>query len=278
MMSNIKIYAFSDEASSSIDKQIDALLRNSLNGMEIRNVDGSSISNITKEKAKEVKAKMDQSGLCVWSIGSPLGKIGINDDFEGHLEKFKHTLEIAEILGAKNMRLFSFFIPKDQSASDFKEEVFARLSQFIEAAKGCDITLCHENEKGIYGDVPKRCLEIHQAFPQIKAVFDPANFIQCGVDTWEAWKLLKEYVHYMHIKDALEDGFVVPSGKGVGNVQRIAKDFISRGGEAFTIEPHLKVFTGFEELEQGEKFKGHCKFANNDIAFDTACESFKSLL
>lgn len=277
-MPDIKIYAFSDEASPSIDKQIDALLRNGLDGMEIRNVDGVNVSDITKEKAKEVKAKMDARGLKVWSVGSPIGKIGICDSFEEHLEKFRNTLEISEILGARNIRLFSFFVPKDRAASDFKEEVFARLGQFVEEAKNYDITLCHENEKGIYGDVAERCLEIHRQFPEIKAIFDPANFVQCNVDTLKAWELLKEHVHYLHIKDALADGFVVPSGKGIGNVQKIAKNFLSMGGNGFTIEPHLKVFSGFEELEQGEKFKDYCKFASNDIAFDTACESFKKLI
>lgn len=277
-MSNIKIYAFSDEASPSIDAQIDALLRNGLDGMEIRNVDGVNISDITKEKAKEVKTKLDAHGLSVWSIGSPIGKINLQDDFEKHMEKFKHTLELSEILGAQNIRLFSFFMPKDRPESDFKDEVFARLNRFVEAAKDYDISLCHENEKGIFGDIPERCLEIHKQFPEIKAVFDPANFVQCGVDTVKAWALLKEYVHYMHVKDALEDGFVVPSGKGIGNVQRIAKDFIAHGGKEFTVEPHLKVFDGFEQLEQGEAFKAHCEFANNDIAFDTACQSFKELL
>ncbi len=277
-MSNIKIYAFSDEASPSIDAQIDALLRNGLDGMEIRNVDGVNISDITKEKAKEVKAKLDAHSLCVWSIGSPIGKITLQDDFEKHMEKFKHTLEIAKILNAQSIRLFSFFMPKNSDPNVYKEEVFARLGQFVEAAKGYNITLCHENEKGIFGDIPKRCLEIHKQFPEIKSVFDPANFVQSQVDTLKAWALLKDYVHYMHIKDALEDGLVVPPGKGIGNVQRIAKDFIASGGKEFTMEPHLKVFDGFEQLEQGEAFKAHYEFANNDIAFDTACQSFKELL
>ena len=140
-MSNIKIYAFSDEASPYIDKQIDALLRNGLSGMEIRNVDGVNIADISKEKAKEVKAKLDAHGLCVWSIGSPIGKIGIQEDFEKHMEKFKHTLEIAKILDSKNIRLFSFFMPKNSDPGVHKEEMLARLGQFVEAAKGYDITL-----------------------------------------------------------------------------------------------------------------------------------------
>ena len=278
IMNNIKIYAFSDEASSQLDGQIDALKRNGLSGMEIRNVDGMNVSNITEEKAKEIKAKMDEAGLSVWSIGSPIGKIEISDDFGAHLEKFKHTLEIAKILDAKNIRMFSFFVPQGENAADYKEAVMERLGGFVSAARGYDITLCHENEKGIYGDVPERCLEIHKAFPEIKGVFDPANFVQCGVDTLKAWELLKDYIHYVHIKDALADGQVVPSGYGIGNVQKIATEFIKLGGNSFTIEPHLTVFKGFEELERGEAMKAKFSYESNDAAFDAACESFKKLL
>ncbi len=278
-MKNIKIYAFSDEASANINNQIDALIRNNLDGMEIRNVDGINISSITKEKAKEVKAKTDAHALSIWSIGSPLGKIDIHDDFKPHLEMFKHTLEIAEILDCKNIRLFSFFMPKKLSADIYKEEIIDRLGKFTEIASNYDITLCHENEKEIYGDIPERCLEIHKYFPEIKAVFDPANFVQCGVDTIKAWEMLKDYVCYIHIKDALIDGHVVPAGSGIGNVQKIARDFIERGGKSFTIEPHLTVFSGFEQLERkGESINTHISFPDNDTAFDTACKCFKNLL
>ena len=277
-MENINIYAFSDEASPSIVKQLEALIRNDLKGMEIRNVDDINVSDITLEKAKEVKKKVDDKGLCVWSIGSPIGKIAITDEFSSHLDKFKHTLEIAKVLDSKNIRLFSFFMPKDKPASDYKEEVLERMGKFVEVAKGYDINLCHENEKEIYGDIPERCLEIHKAFPEIKAIFDPANYVQCNADTLKAWDLLKDYVYYIHVKDALQDGFVVPAGNGVGNVQKIAKDFISRGGKNFTIEPHLTLFSGFEQLENGAAIKDKFKFSDNETAFDTACNSFKSLL
>ncbi|MEE0898732.1 MAG: sugar phosphate isomerase/epimerase, partial [Acutalibacteraceae bacterium] len=102
-MDGIKIYAFADEASPNIDEQIAALKRNGLQGLEIRNVDGVNVSDITLEKAKEVKKKLSSNGLVTWSIGSPIGKINIeNDDFSAHTEKLKHTLEIANILEAEN--------------------------------------------------------------------------------------------------------------------------------------------------------------------------------
>lgn len=57
-MYNFSIYAFSDEADASIDKQIVALKKNGLQGMEIRNVDGTSVSEISLEKAKEVRKNL----------------------------------------------------------------------------------------------------------------------------------------------------------------------------------------------------------------------------
>ena len=278
-MNDIRLYAFSDEASADIDKQIKALIRNNLQGMEIRNVDGTNVSDITADKAKEVKNKLDANGLCVWSVGSPIGKISITNDFDKHLDKFKHTLEIAKILDSHNIRLFSFYTPKIKNPDNYKNEVIDRLGQFCEIAKEYDVVLCHENEKGIYGDTAERCLEIYKALPDLKGIFDPANFVQCGVDTLKAWDMLKEYIYYMHIKDALASGFVVPAGKGVGNVGKIAQEYISLGGTNFTIEPHLIAFKGLKFLERiGEKRQMTYKYSDSDTAFDVACNSFKDLL
>lgn len=281
-MENIKIYAFADEASAMIDEQIVAMKRNGLNGLEMRNVDNINVSDISKEKALEVKKKLDDNGLITWSMGSPIGKIDIvKDDFAAHLEKFKNTIEMAHILEAKNIRLFSFFIPAGANYADYKNEVIERMGKFVEIGKDSGINLCHENEKGIYGDVADRCLEIHKALPELKGVFDPANFVQCGQDTKIAWDMLKGYIHYMHIKDALADGSVVPAGKGNGNVAYIANEFIKNGGKDFTIEPHLTVFKGLADLEKegntsevGTKYS----YSSNDEAFDAACNAFKEII
>lgn len=280
-MNEIKIYAFADEASPNIDEQITALKRNGLDGLEIRNVDGVNVSDITLEKAKEVKTKLDANGLITWSIGSPIGKIDIEkDDFKAHLEKLKHTLEIADILESKNIRMFSFYMPEGKDVLDYKNEVIDRLGQMCEIAKTHNVFLCHENEKGIYGDIPERCLEIHKAIPELKGIFDPANFVQSNSDTLEAWDMLKDYIYYMHIKDAKIDGTVVPAGMGDGNVEKVVKNFIEKGGNSFTIEPHLTVFEGFSHLER----KGETSviteygYPDSNTAFDTACDAFKNLL
>ncbi len=281
-MENIKIYAFADEASPKIDEQIIAMKKNGLDGLEIRNVDGENISKITLEKAKEVRKKMDDAGLVVWSMGSPIGKIDIEkDDFEAHLEQCKHTIELAQILGAENLRMFSFFIPKDKNPDDYRNEVIDRMGRFVEVAKGSGVDLCHENEKGIFGDIAVRCLDILKSVPELKGVFDPANFIQCGQDTLEAWEMLNSYIKYFHVKDAFSDSSVVPAGKGEGNLNIIVPDYIKKGGVHFTIEPHLAIFKGLDDLEQEgneSKLATRYVFKSNEEAFDAACDAFKSLL
>ena len=282
-MKQPKIYAFADEASPIIDKQIIAMQRNGLQGLEIRNVDGESVAAISLDKAREVKGKMDAAGLSVWSIGSPVGKIDIEkDDFDAHLEQLRHVIRVAKILGAENIRMFSFYIPQGKNPADYREEVLRRLHVMADAAEGTGVTLCHENEKGIYGDMADRCLEILEAEPRIAGVFDPANFVQCGQDTWEAWKLLGGKIKYMHIKDAMfADGSVVPAGKGEGQVEKILKEFLANGGECLTVEPHLTVFDALKTLErEGEKSRvgGAYAYPSSDAAFDAACQALRTLL
>ena len=279
-MRDIKIFGFADEAATDIDGQIKALKRNGLCGLEIRGVDGENISDITLEKAKEVKAKLDFEGLSVWSIGSPIGKIEITDDFEAHKEKLKRTLEIANALDCKNIRMFSFFMPENEDKLKYSSKVIEMVGEMADIASKSKIYLCHENEKGVYGDTPEYCLELFKAIPLLKGVFDPANFVQCKVNTIEAWEMLKDYIYYMHIKDANKKNIVVPAGEGEGNIRYIANEYIKRGGKVFTMEPHLAIFDGFAALEkQGESIDtSQFTYDSADTAFDTACDTFKRLI
>ena len=270
-----KLSAFADEADASIDGQIKAMTENGVSLLEIRGVDGENISDISPKKAEEVRAKLDAAGLGVWSLGSPFGKIGINDDFGSHLDKFKRNLETARILGAKKIRLFSFY-GTTKEPQKYHDKVIKQLQTFVDAARGSGIQLCHENEKGIYGDIASRCVEIHKEVPELKAIFDPANFIQSGQDTKEAWAILEPYVEYMHIKDAKADGHVVPAGKGEGNLPYILSRY---KGEVLTVEPHLTVFSGFEKLEDGQKTQmDEFSYPSSRAAFDAAVSALKELI
>lgn len=275
------IFAFADEASPRVDEQIAAMLRNGMDGLEMRNVDGENVSDISLDKAREIRGKLDDAGLITWSIGSPIGKIDlVNDDFEAHLDKLRHTVDVAHVLGAENIRMFSFYYPAGEDPADYRDEVMERLERMVEVCKGSGVSLCHENEKGIYGDIAARCLDIHRSVPALAGIFDPANFIQCGQDTTEGWAMLKTYTKYMHIKDALADGTVVPVGHGTGNVKAIVKDFLESGGVALTLEPHLRVFKGLEALERegNTSTVGRYAYPSGDAAFDAAAAALRAIL
>lgn len=279
-MERLNIFAFADEASGRVDGQIAAMVRNGLSGVEIRGVDGQNIADISVEKAKEVRKKLDDAGLKVWSMGSPIGKIGIEDDgFVAHLEKLRHVLALADVLGAGNVRMFSFYMPEGKAA-EYRGKVMDQVGQMVQVAKPTGIKLCHENEKGIYGDMACRCLDLLDTFPEMDGVFDPANFIQCGQNTMEAWNMLKSRIRYLHIKDALENGKVVPAGQGIGNVKAILDDFRAKGGYAVSIEPHLTVFDGLKDLEQagGRTDVDPFSYPSSDAAFDAACAALKALI
>ena len=276
--SSIRLCAFADEADAMLDGQIKAMTENGISLLEIRGVDGKNISAVTPAEAKEIKAKLDNSNISVWSIGSPAGKIKIDDDFDKETDTFKRMLETGAILGAECMRLFSFY--GTDSKVEYFDAVCERVNKYVELCKPYGIVPCHENEKGIYGDNAPRCLEILKAVPGLKAVFDPANFIQCGQDTLEAWDMLKEYVYYGHIKDADKDGKVVPPGAGIGHIAEYLPDFVRHGCSVLTLEPHLSNFVGLNALEEeGAKSDvGSLSFANSREAFDFAVNSLKSII
>ena len=270
---------FADEASPDFSEQITALKRNNYSYIELRNVDGQKLTAVTPEKAREMAAMLADNGIAVWSMGSPIGKMKVNDSWQQHLDDYKRVLELADIFGAQRIRMFSFFMPKGEDPGLYRNFVFDHMAQFLELAKPCNVTLCHENEKGIYGDLAPRCLELHQAFPELKAVFDPANFVQCGQDTLQAWELLHPYVDYMHIKDALPNGTVVPAGQGHGNVKAILAKYAAQGGKVLSLEPHLTKFVGLKELEADTvSVVGKLHFENGNDAFDYAANTLYGLV
>lgn len=273
-----KLCAFADEADPAVAGQIRALNENGIGLLEMRGVNGKNVTKLTPSEAKDVRRELDAGGIRVWSIGSPAGKSPITDAFEHEQEQFKRLLETAHIMNAACIRIFSFY--GTGGKPEYRDEVLLRLSRFAEMAKGSGVTLCHENEKGIWGDTVDRCLEIHRTLPEIPAVFDPANFVQCREDTLRAWEMLSPYVYYGHIKDAREDGTVVPPGEGLGHLATYLPRFFEKGCEVLTLEPHLTKFVGRGSLEEtagGEAWSAW-KFASGREAFDFAVQSLRNIL
>lgn len=281
-MAKFLLSAFADEANPQIDKQIEALQRNSIDYIEVRGVNGKNIIKLNDTELSDLKNKLNDAGIKVWSIGSPIGKISITDKFDEHFEDFKRTVEIANKLDCGNIRLFSFFIPRGEEPAKYKDEVFKRISDMLDFAEGTGVDLCHENEYNIYGENAERSLELLETFsPRLKGIFDPSNYILCKVETLSAFKVLRPYIKYMHIKDArMKDSKIVPSGYGDGNIKEILSILNKSNDDiVLSIEPHLSVFSGYSDLSDNTVL-GTKEFIykTNDDAFDAASNALKKII
>ncbi len=281
-MARFILSAFADEANPNLDEQINALQRNAIEYIEIRGVVDRNIIKHDDNRIKEIKAKLEAGGIKVWSIESTIGKIGIKDDFEPHFEDFKRAVEVAQMLDCNNIRLFSFFMPGGENPDDYRDEVMRRMGALVEYAEGTGVDLCHENEKFIYGETIERNLDLFETFGSgLKGILDPSNYVQSGVKPIEAFKALDKYIKYLHIKDArFSDLKVVPSGYGDGNIKEIITELNKRDGDVvLSIEPHLKVFAGYDALGDDTSI-GDTEFVykSGDEAFDAACDALKNIL
>lgn len=278
-MNKLILSAFADEYADNLKEQCEALNKFCIEYIELRGVNGKNVSVLTESEVKETKKILDDYGIKVSSIGSPLGKIDIKGDLNGHYETAKRVYETANILGAKNVRIFSFY-SKETPFDKCKSEVYAGLEKLVDLSNDTGLTLCHENEARIYGESPEKCLEIAEYFGgRIKCVFDMGNFVLDGYEPLSAYKLLSDYIEYFHIKDAFFTGAIVPAGKGEAKIKEILDDYKENGRkDAFiTLEPHLQTFSGLNALV-GKSFDNPYKYENQKAAFTDAVEKLKGLL
>lgn len=243
MSTCITISGFYDEISSNLDDQIAAVKR--LNGTYMcpRNIDGKNIADYTFEEfIDKVHPRLLKDGIKFSSIGSPIGKIDIDDDegFERQKAQLEQLVKIADLMRCKYIRIFSFYYGK-RNPDECHDKVVARLKELLKLVRGSGVKLMHENEKKIYGDVPDRVLRLYKELSDDNFVlcFDASNYIQCGVDPKQAFDMLKDYVVYYHIKDCGKYGVEVPVGTGEGDYTYILSELVKREYNGFmTLEPH----------------------------------------
>ena len=280
-MSKIILSAFADEYSSDFAEQLEGMRSFGIGHVEVRGVDGKNVSVLTPADVKEMKDKLCHYGIKVSAIGSPIGKIKLDGDLEGHFEMARRVFESANELGTKYVRMFSFYAPEGRSITDCRSEVLDNLSTLTNIAREHGVVLCHENEAEIYGSVPERCREIHDAFGgEIKTVFDMGNYVLEGVKPYpEAYSVLKDTVAYFHIKDALFEGAIVPPGKGKASIGEILADHVGYAKDDFfvSVEPHLQLFSGLNALV-GRKFDNPYKYNDEKEAFADAVNKLKEIL
>lgn len=256
-MKNIYLSGFSDEISIDFIEQLDGVASLGMEYVCLRTVNKKNIVDYTLlEFKEEILPKLNAKNIKVSSIGSPIGKIQISDEkgFEKQKEQLEVLCEICQVIKCKYIRIFSFYMSENENPNIYKDQVVSKLQEFTNIAEKYNIILIHENEKDIFGDTLDRCKLILDSIksPNFKAAFDFANFVQCKQDTLDCWDKLKEWVVYIHIKDATtEHNENVLCGTGQGNIEKILRQAIKENGYTgfLTLEPHLFLFDALQSLE-----------------------------
>ena len=241
-----KLTGFADEIDPDPAKQIATLQSEGLQHLELRGAWDKNVLRLSDEEINELKRSLDEAGIAVSSIGSPIGKVSVSDAFPAQLEDFRRALAIAHSFGAPFIRIFSFYIPEGDDPADHREQVLDRISALVRETAGTGIVLLHENEKGIYGDTPERCYDLVSAInsPSLRVAWDPANFVQVGIKPFdEGYQLLRPFIAYLHVKDAvMETGEITVAGDGDGQWRETLTSLQDDGFDGFcSLEPHLAM-------------------------------------
>jgi len=244
---------FADEIAFELSEQIDLLGKLGIRHVEFRSAWRTKVLDLSDEQLTRAKDMLDAAGITLSSVGSDIGKIFITDPFEDHLARAAHAVEVAKFFGSPYIRMFSFFIPEGDDPDIHRDEVMARTREFVTLAEAGGVTMLHENEKDIFGDIPRRVVDLVETMgsPNYRAIFDPANYVQCGVKPYdEAYDVVRPYTDYIHIKDAkASDHSVVAAGEGDGQVREVLRQLRVDGYRGFlSIEPHLGQFDAFGGL------------------------------
>ena len=258
-----KLTGFADEIAHDLDEQIALLNELGIKHVEFRSAWGTKVLDLTDEQLQQAKQSLDASGISLSSVGSDIGKILITDPFEDHLRRAAHAVEVANFFGTPYIRMFSFFMPEGEDPTPYRDEVMDRTRALVRLAEAGGVTMLHENEKDIYGDTPERVVDLITTIdsPSYRAIFDPANYVQCGVRPFdEAYPLVRPYTDYIHCKDASAtevdaEGLnkVLPSGQGDGQFPQLIAALKADGYDGFfSLEPHLGRFDAFSGLSGPE--------------------------
>lgn len=254
-----KISCFADELSPDLNEQIEFLRRNNIKYIEFRGVWNKNVLDLSDNELTVVKERLDQYGIKVSSIGSPIGKVGIEEDFKNHLARFERAVEIAKFMDSKYIRIFSFYMKKEQF-DIYEDIVIDRMRCMMDIASQDNVVLLHENDAGLYGETSDRCLKILESInnTNLRAVFDPCNFAIAGEDTLcESLFKLKKFIRYIHIKDfSISTKQIVMAGRGDANIKEILYALKDRQEMFISLEPHLdyagesRGFTGSVLFQQ----------------------------
>jgi len=244
-----KLSAFADEVTDDFSGQVKYLAKERVGYIEPRFIDKKNIMDLTKDELNDARKMIQDYGLKTSAIGSPIGKVRLDEPFGPHLDKFKHAVDIALLFESPYIRIFSYYAPQGCNIDDYRELVCERMAAKVGVLEDVDVTMVHENEANIYGHTAEHCVDLVKTIdsPKLRLAYDPANFVwseKITDNVKTCWPLMKPYVVHVHIKDwklGEKDVGSMP-GEGDGRIKELLAELAAINYEGcLTMEPHLQA-------------------------------------
>ena len=256
----MKLMGISDEASNTIDGQIQAMRELGWNSIEMRGVEvpgfpKGNFHDIPDAAFDIAIEKLQASGIQIYCFGSSVMNWSkkVTDPFENTLAEVGRIIPRMQRLGTPFVRIMSY--KPDDGADRIPAEVFRRVSVVTKIFLDAGIQPLHENCMNHGGMSWRHAVELLEKCPGLKWLFDPANPVfnadrskptpWLKQDPWEFWTQVRDQVAHIHIKDAIwnparQNADYTWPGEGDGRLMDILKDAFARGYDAgFSIEPHM---------------------------------------
>ena len=244
-----KLSAFADEVTEDFRGQVEYLTEEKVGYIETRFINKKNIMDLNQGELKEARQMLHDHGLKVSAIGSPIGKVRLDEPFEPHLDKFKHAVDLAQFFETPFIRMFSYYAPEGKNIDDYRDQVLERMAAKVQVVRNVDVTMVHENEARIYGHTAENCADLIEAVgsPKLALAYDPANFVwgeQLTNNVEVCWPVMKPYVVHIHIKDWKLGSSDIGSmpGQGDGQIKELLAELAAMDYDGcMTMEPHLQT-------------------------------------
>lgn len=252
----IRLAAFGDEIAADLDEQLSTMAALGIRHLDMRAAWGIPVLRLEDTQIERLRASLLAHNAQIAAIASPIGKQPIDAPFHEQVDMLERAITLAQTYGARYIRIFSYYPPASAEGpvdpASYRDEVLRRLRELTARARAANVVLVHENEKDIYGDTILRCVDLLAGIddPHFRAVFDPANFIQCNQMPYpDGYTAIAPWLAYVHVKDALADGSVVPAGEGAARWPELLTRLRIDGYDGIlSLEPHLAAagrYAGF---------------------------------
>jgi len=225
MTPKLRIASITDEFSPDLEKALEPMTEIGMTGAELRVLWGKNIMDLTDAELKRAKQLVSDRGMEVISIASPILKCvlpnapEVDTRFQQDVFASKHTFDdqprlaehaydIAELMGAKIVRVFSYW--RTVEPSKCFPAVVDALNSLGESAAKRGLTIGLENEHACNIATATEAAKALAAVthPSVKLVWDPANALCSGEAPFPGGYALlpKDRIVHVHAKDCHMDG------------------------------------------------------------------------